>query len=128
MCDILNFQQALRLGNYPNGSKRPIYFMAYEEAIDLWRTMSGYEEVRWASTGEILDPLPCPEPGRIWGEIFGVKVFVGGEPTATGEAKYLLGSALSLCWWGEKAPGGGETWHQWAKDTEAFLRRGESRA
>jgi len=34
----------------------------------------------------------------------------------------LLEEALHLCMYGERAPGGSETWGDWARRTETFLR------
>lgn len=44
---------------------------------------------------------------------------------ALAEARRLLEQAMHLRQHGERAPGGDETWEQWDRDAEAYLRGGQ---
>jgi hypothetical protein len=85
--DIWRFRDALHYGNFHNAN-RAIFSMSFNEAMDLWRDMVRDEERRYLVCRNLTltemnveqvpgpDPLPKPIPGRIWGSVYGIKVFV----------------------------------------------------
>lgn len=137
LSDILRFRDALAYGYYNDAGKRAIFSITYDEAITFWHELNMSQEQEFLYIKRIVDPLaferekmrypqqmPMPHPGRIWGSVYGIDVFVQGEPSATGEARRLLEYAQHLRMYGEYAPGGQENWHQWDRDVASYLRRG----
>jgi hypothetical protein len=47
-----------------------------------------------------------------------------GEWDGSTESRRLVEDALWLCMYGERAPGGAETWAEWTARAEKYLRRG----
>jgi hypothetical protein len=75
---------------------------------------------RWHN---LLVKFGLREPVEWWdGPPIGTKVHEAMENYLIAEAKQVIEYGLHLRMYGEKAPGGNETWEQWDNMAEAWLR------
>lgn len=98
---VLNFDEALSIGGFHDKS-RAILAVSWDDAMELWKFMRRHEEEEYVrqrffrtrlvrdnhlknglpimELEEVPPPpkLPLPEPGKIWGFVYGIRIYVEG--------------------------------------------------